>query len=146
MAFRFTLAAVLKYREALEQRELTALEKTQQEITFLEMQIQKAEEDLSLLEQRHGEELKRGMPAIHLQGALEQENAIIRLREDLAKKQEELRSKRLEILKAYEEARQKRQLLERLHDRRLGEYTRQQVKAEQATLDDLFLARHRQSQ
>jgi flagellar FliJ protein len=146
MAFRFTLGAVLKYREALEQRERAALEKAQLEIALLEMQIGKAEEDLSLLEQRRDCELKRGMPAIHLQQAIEQEHTVVQLKDDLTKKREELRLKRLGILKAYEDVRQKRELMERLRERRFAEYTRKQAKAEQAVLDDLFLARHRQGQ
>ncbi|MGB9196343.1 MAG: hypothetical protein WCB53_05385 [Terriglobales bacterium] len=146
MAFRFTLAAVLKYRQALEQRELTALEKVQQEIAILETQISNAEQDLCLLERRRNEDLKSGMRARHLQDAIEQEQAIERLRNDLTKKREELRVKRQEILKAYEEAHQKRELLERLRDRGFDRYTREQARAEQSAIADLFLARWKRSQ
>jgi flagellar export protein FliJ len=146
MAFRFSLAAVLTYREALEQRELAALEKAQQEVALLETQIRQAEGDLCRLERRREEELKRGMPSIHLQDAIEQEHAVNRLQKDLTKKLEDLRVRRQDIFKAYEEARQKRQLLEKLRSRRLSEYTREQARAEQAAIDDLFLARWKQSQ
>jgi len=146
MAFRFSLAAVLKYREALEQRELAALERVQAEIALLENQIRDAETDLCRLEQHRGEELRQGMPSVHLQDAIAQEHAIDSLKKELAKKQEDLKLKREQLLKIYEEARQKQELLERLRDRRLSEYTREQTKAEQATLDDLFLSRWKQSQ
>lgn len=86
------------------------------------------------------------MRARHLQDAIEQEQAIERLRNDLTKKREELRLKRLEILKAYEEAHQKRELLERLRDRGFERYTREQARAEQAAIADLFLARWKRSQ
>ena len=146
MAFRFSLAAVLKYREALELREFVALEKVQQEIARLEAQIHEAEQDRCAKEQRRGQELKRGMRSRHLQEALDQELAIERYRDVLTKKQEELALKRQELLKAYEESRRKRELLEKLRDRKLGEYTHEQAKAEQATIDDVFLSRRKPTQ
>ena len=146
MAFRFSLAAVLKYREALEQRELAALERAQTEIAVLEKQIREAEADLCRLEQHRGEELRRGMPSIHLQSAIAQEHALDSLQKELTRKLEDLKIKRQQLLKIYEEARQKRELLERLRDRRLRDYTREQTKAEQSAIDDLFLSRWKQSQ
>jgi flagellar FliJ protein len=146
MAFRFSLAAVLTYREALEQRELAALERAQQEIALLETQIRDADADLRLLEQRRHEDLRRGLPSIHLQEAIEREQALLQLQKDLEKKNADLKAKRLEILKTYEEARQKRELLEKLRDRRRGEYSRSQARAEQTAIDDLFLSRWKPSQ
>jgi flagellar FliJ protein len=146
MAFRFSLAAVLKFREALELREFAALEKAQQEISLLQTQIREAEEDRSAKEQSRAQDLSRGMKSRQLQDALEQELAIERYRNELANKQHELDLKRQELLKAYEEARRKRELLEKLRDRKLGEYTHAQTKAEQSTIDDLFLARRKQSE
>jgi len=146
MAFRFSLAAVLKYREVLEQRELAALERAQAEITLVENQIREAEADLCRLQQHRGEELRRGMPSIHLQDAIAQEQAVDSLQKELTKKQEDLKLKRQQLLKTYEAARQKRDLLERLRDRRLSDYMREQSKAEQAAIDDLFLSRWKQSQ
>ena len=146
MAFRFSLAAVLTYREALEQRELAALERVQQEIALLEKQIQDAESNLRLLEQQREEELKRGMRSIHLQDAIEREHTALQLQKELAKRCADLRIKRQGILNAYEEARQKRTLLEKLRERKLHEYTREQAKAEQTMIDDLFLSRWKPSQ
>jgi len=146
MAFRFSLAAVLKYREALEQRELAALERVQSEIALLEVQIHTAEGDLCRLEQHRDEELHRGMPSVHLQDAIAQEHALNHLKKELTDKQEEQKARRQEILKAYEEAHQKRQLLDKLRARRFDQYSREQAKAEQAAIDDLFLSRWNRSQ
>src|SRR5208283_534042 len=109
MAFRFSLAAVLTYREALEQRELAALERAQQEIALLEVDIRDVEANLTLLEERREEELKRGLPSIHLQEAIERQQGLMQFQKDLAKRHEDLKVKRQEILKSYEEARQKRE-------------------------------------
>ena len=146
MAFRFSLAAVLTYREALEKRELAALEKTQQEIALLTTQIRNAEQDLCLLERSREEGLKRGMPSIHLQDALEQERAVERLQKDLTKEREDLKVEGQEIFKSYQEQRRKRELLEKLLERRRSEYERKQSKGEQAAIDDLFLSRWSQLQ
>ncbi|MGA9527439.1 MAG: hypothetical protein WBS24_04935 [Terriglobales bacterium] len=144
MPFRFSLSGVLKYREALEQRELTALEAVQQEIVLIEGQIEQATQALHAAGESRTEGLKRGMRSIQLQDAIERELGIERHRNDLIKKKQELAAKRQELFKIYEEARQKRELLEKLRDRKLGEYTREQSKAEQATIDGLFLARRKQ--
>ena len=146
MAFRFSLAAVLKYREALELREFVALEKVQQEIARLEAQIREAEQDRCAKEQSRGQELTRGMRSQHLQDAIDQELAVERYRDELAKQKTGLALKRQELFKAYEESRRKREILEKLRDRRLAEYTREQAKAEQATIDDLFLSRRKPAQ
>jgi flagellar FliJ protein len=144
MPFRFSLAAVLRYREAIEQRELAALEAVQQEIARIEAAIERTEEELRTAGHGRNEALKRGMRSIQLQDALERELGLERYRTELTNKKQELAIKRLELFKIYDEARQKRELLEKLRDRKLGEYTRAQAKAEQATIDDLFLARRKQ--
>ncbi|MFZ0481254.1 MAG: hypothetical protein WAL71_19095 [Terriglobales bacterium] len=144
MSFRFSLSGVLKYREALEQRELAALEAVQQEIALIEAQIEQATQELHAAGESRTEGLKRGMRSIQLQDAIERELGVERYRNELTKKKQELAIKRQELFKIYDEARQKRELLEKLRDRKLGEYTRAQAKAEQATIDDLFLARRKQ--
>lgn len=146
MAFRFSLAAVLKYREALELREFVALEKVQQEIARLELQILDAEQDRYAKEQSRRHELTRGMRSRHLQDAIDQELAVERYRDELVKQKTELALKRQELFKAYEESRRKREILEKLRDRKQAEYTREQAKAEQATIDDLFLSRRKPAQ
>ncbi len=86
------------------------------------------------------------MRAKHLQDALDDEQAIERLRKELKKKQEELAIKRQEIFQAYEEARHKREIIEKLRERKLADYIRRQTKAEQGAIDDLFLARRKPTQ
>ncbi|MGA3193510.1 MAG: flagellar FliJ family protein [Terriglobales bacterium] len=143
MPFRFSLDAVLKYREALELREFVALEKAQQEIALLESQIVEAEQNRLAREQNRAQELRRGMRSKHLQDALDDEQALEHLRDELKKKQEELAIKRQEIFQAYQEARRNREIIEKLRERKLADYTRSQTKAEQARIDDLFLARRK---
>jgi flagellar protein FliJ len=145
MAFRFALAAVLQYREALEQREYLALEKIQLEIAQAERRVQKLEESWSAAAKRREEELGRGTRSIHLQAAYNQELFFQKQRDDLLLKLQDLQAKRQQAMKAYELARQKREVLQELRTRAFDAYRHEQAKREQRTLDDLFLARHRRS-
>jgi flagellar export protein FliJ len=143
MPFRFALAAVLKYRKNLEQREYQALGKVQQEIAQVELQIQQCEEWRSeRVRQREGE-AARGIASVHLQDAYERERSLERQRDELQLKQEELRVKRHQCLKAYELARQKHEILEELRNRQLNMYVLDQSRREQRRVDDMFLSRRK---
>jgi flagellar export protein FliJ len=145
MAFRFALAAVLKFRESLEQQAYLLLERIQQEIAQMERRIRKCEERLSVAAKRRETEMRRGIPSVHLQAAFDEEHALQKQREALQAKLQELQLKRQESLKVYEEARQKREVLDSLRTRQLDAYHREQVKRQQKMLDDIFLSRRRRS-
>jgi flagellar export protein FliJ len=145
MAFRFTLAAVLKYRENIEQREYFALERIQQEVARVEARIQQVEEQHSAVRQRRDAELARGIASIHLQTAYEQELALDKQLDKLQAQLQELQGRRRQCLKTYQLARQKREVLDHLRVRQLEAYRRAQAKRQQTTLDDIFLSRQRRS-
>ncbi len=146
MAFRFPFAAVLNYRESLEQREYLALEKVQLEIAQQERRIQKCEERRAVAAKRREAELGRGIPSIHLQAAYEEELSLWRQHEELLAGLKELQAKRQECMKAYELARQKREILSELRTRQWDTYRREQAKREQIMLDDIFLSRRKRTQ
>ena len=145
MAFRFALAAVLKYRESLEQREYLALERIQQEIAQMERRLRKCEERQSVAAKRRETELGRGIPSIHLQAAYDEELALQKQREALQGKLQELRLTHQQCLKAYELARQKREVLDDLRMRQLNVYRHEQATRQQKMLDDVFLSRRKRS-
>lgn len=142
MAFRFSLSAVLKYRENIEQREYLALERVHQEIGRVEAQVRQIEQWCQAEAQRREAELSRGIPSVHLQSAVEQELELIRHRDLLHGRLRELHLKRKQHLKTYEQARQKREILEELRSRQLSTYERDQAKRQQNAVDDIFLARY----
>ena len=146
MAFEFKLAAVLRYRESLEQREYLALQRIQQEITQLEAQIQRCQEQYAAARNRRETELARGIASIHLQAVYEEELALEKHLDKLQAQRKELEGRRQQCLKTYQLARQKREVLDRLRVRQLEAYRRAQAKRQQNTLDDLFLSRYRRSQ
>jgi len=143
MSFRFTLAAVLKYRKNLEQREYLALGRVQQEIAQVEDQLSRCEDWLAEITNLRTAETVRGIASIHLQDAYQRERGLEMQRDDLQVKRRELHVKRLQCLKAYELARQKREILEELRNQQLGDYLLDQSRREQRQVDDMFLSRLR---
>jgi flagellar export protein FliJ len=141
MSFRFTLAAVLKYRKNLEQREYLALAKVHQEIAQVEMQLSQFEEWLSEITNLRAAETVRGIASVHLQNAYERERTLETQREQLQAKRHDLMVKRQQCWKTYELARQKREILEELRGQQLDAYVLDQSRREQRRVDDLFLSR-----
>lgn len=145
MAFRFALAAVLKYRESIEQREYLALERMQQEIAQMEKRLRECEQRQAAAITHREADLGRGTPSVHLQAAYEDELTLEKQRDKLRAQLQELKGNRQQRVKAYETARQKREVLHDLRARQLDAYRRDQAKREQKALDDAFLSRRRQS-
>jgi flagellar FliJ protein len=142
MSFQFPLAAVLRYRESLEQREHLALEKIQQEVSRVELKIRQAEEKFSAAAQNRAAQLAHGVPAIEVQTAYEYLRAVEQQLEALQNLLKEVKMKWRQQLASYELARRNRETLERLREKQFEAYGRQHAKREQAVIDDIFLSRH----
>ena len=145
MAFRFALAAVLKLREMIEQQEFLALERIQQEILQTERRIFKCEQRITAAAQRREAALMRGIASVHLQSAYEEQTGLQKQKEALQFELRELQVKRQERVRAYEVARQKREILDELRTRQLDAFRREQAKVQQKMLDDVFLSRRKRS-
>ena len=143
MSFQFPLAAVLRYRESLEQREYLALEKIQQEIVRVQLRISKTENDCAVATQSRLAELTQGTRAAVVQSAYEYQRALEQQLEKLLALLQELKTKWRQQLACYEMARRNRETLEKLREKQLDAYRREQAKRAQAVIDDLFLSRRR---
>ena len=141
MAFRFSLAAVLKLRESLEKQEYSRLLILRKEITDIQNEIQASLEHELLAEENRKTELGRGMPASHLQDSYEKARALQQQREILKVTLKETEKRREEQLKRYQAARQGREMLEKIREQQYSEYLQEKNKKEQTLVDDLFLAR-----
>lgn len=141
MAFRFSLAAVLKYREELEKREERALEQRREALARLESQLAKTQEyRLQIVAERNAL-LERGTLGDDLIFATEQEQQMKRLEEDLRKQISAAMLEYEEQMKIFLAARQKREVLEELRDARKESYEVQQARREQQEIDEIFIAR-----
>jgi flagellar export protein FliJ len=146
MSFRFSLAAVLRYRESIEQREFFALDRLQQEITRVDLRIHEVESEYSTATQNRTAELAQGIRAAELQATYEYQRALEQQLEGLRARLQELKVKWRQQLAAYQLARRNRETLEKLREKQFDLYTREQAKREQAVIDDLFLSRRGRSQ
>jgi flagellar export protein FliJ len=146
MSFRFSLAAVLRYRESIEQREYLVLEKLQQEVNRVDQRIREVEGDYSTASQNRAAELAQGIRAAELQATYEYQRALEQQLEALQIRLQELKTKWRQQLAAYQMARRNRETLDKLREKQFDLYTREQAKREQAVIDDLFLARRGRSQ
>jgi len=143
MAFHFSLAAVLKLRESIEQQEYLTLEKIHQEIARSQSEISNVELHQAELQQDRDKQLSASMPSVHLQNIFERIFALERRKDALKVALAELAVKKDQQLKIYSEARQKREVLESMRERQHSIYQREETKRQQALMDDLFLARLR---
>jgi flagellar protein FliJ len=141
MPFQFPFTAVLRYRESIEQRELFALGRIQQEVAEVELRIRHIEGDCSLAAQNRIAELTRGIDAANMQLSYEYQNALEQQGEALRPVLSELKLKWQQQLKSYQLARRNRETLEKLREKQLDAYRRELGKREQAEVDDLFLIR-----
>jgi flagellar protein FliJ len=141
MSFQFPLAAVLRYRESIEQREYFTLEKIQQEVTRVERMIRRVEEDSSTAAQTRAAELAQGIRGAEVQAAYEYQKALEQQRTALQALWQELKMKWRQQLASYELARRNRETLEKLREKQFDAHSREQAKREQAVIDDIFLSR-----
>jgi flagellar FliJ protein len=141
MSFEFPLAAVLRYRESIEQREHLALERIQQDIVRVEQKIQQVEDDRTLAAQNRLNDMTGGTHSVAIQAAYEYEGNLEQEIGRLRTLWQELKLKWRQQLASYELARRNRETLDKLRDKQLQAHNQEQAKREQSVIDDLFLSR-----
>lgn len=141
MAFQFSLAALLRFRQSLEQRQETLLRQANQQVAGLRHTIEALERAARDVSARDAQELASGLRASELhfsqlrRGIVQQHLA--RLKNELAAAQEIQSQRRL----AFQKARQEREAVDTLRERQLQSFHEQELRREQRQLDDLFLLR-----
>ncbi len=145
MSFQFPLAAVLRYRESIEQREYLALEKIQQDVVRVELRISQVDSDWLAAIRERTADLAHGTRAAVMQSGYEYERVLEQERERLRGQWQELKLKWRQQLASYELARRNRETLEKLRKKQLDAYNQERAKREQAVVEDLFLARRRRT-
>ena len=141
MAFRFSLATVLRLREIAEEREERLLSQ-------ILAQLARARQKLAELEAEHAACICKR--EAHLQGSMSAcelhvfygEMRLLEEQQQLEREQiEKLETLRLRQTKLYEVAHQARELLSNMRDEQRGTFEYEQARREQSTLDDLFISR-----
>ncbi|MGH9538529.1 MAG: flagellar FliJ family protein [Terriglobales bacterium] len=141
MAFRFTLDAVLRFRESVEHSEEAVLHRIVQEIAEAELELLQVEGRQNLLRERRERDLTGKLPAVYLLEIAEQESDLQKVADVLRLRLQQLEAQRIKQLAVYQAAHQDREVLSELRKRQRQAHQLNQKRQEQRTLDDLFLVR-----
>ena len=141
MAFRFSLATVLRVREIAEEREerlltqiLGQIAKTRQELHDLKAQV-------DMLLRRSEGELARSISAAQMHITYGQMRALELMQKDVAEQLGKLEALRDQQMKNYAAARRNREVLSELREGQEERFHYEQSRQEQALMDDNFAAR-----
>ncbi len=146
MAFQFSLAAVLRVRESIEEREECALQSIQLDVARARHQIEELSTAIGSAQFAREKALQETISGGHLQALLWEEHAAEqRLRSMLGQLQmlEQTRDKQMQV---YQAAHREREMLTDIRKGQKDIYEREWLREEQKRLDDIFMARrHRLS-
>jgi flagellar export protein FliJ len=140
MAFQFTLEAVLRFRQSLEDRERLRLESLLARRAALLHELEQSQ--AASLQLQH--DLQRGLiaqptPAAEIHFNIARLDAIASQQKRLQGQLQELQTAVAEQMLRFQQERRKREVLDALHDSQWREYRVLRQRREQARLDELHL-------
>jgi flagellar FliJ protein len=143
MPFRFTLAAVLRYKESLEQQEERALKEIQLKMAHLAHQIEELSTTIEKAATARERALASAIPASHLELFMSATQSTKDKQKALISRFQSLEADRDEQMRKYEVAHRNREMLSDMLEKQKNIYEQEQVQAQQKRLDDIFMARRR---
>jgi flagellar FliJ protein len=143
MRFRFTLASVLRFRASVEQSEELALQRIMFEMARVSRQIEELAGEMAKANEERETALQRCIPASELKSRQDEMSAAMAAKHALSDTLKDLNSQRDAQLELYQMARVNRRVLTDLLEQKQAAWERDQVRAEQKVIDDLFGARKR---
>jgi flagellar FliJ protein len=146
MAFRFPLAAVLRLRESIEQREERALQKIQLEMARVSHQIDQLTASIAKEQQAREQALKQPIPAVELQTMLWDAQAAVEKKKALIEALHALEEQRIQQMKVYQAAHRDHETLLNMAAEQRSAYELEQARAQQKFLDDIFIGRRHRSE
>jgi flagellar export protein FliJ len=141
MAFKFSLATVLRLREIAADREERLLMQIRQQMAQSQQELVELDARCIAVVAQRESELTHQIPATELQDSymqisvLEERKRVVR--EHLLK----LETLRLQQMKIYETAHRDLEVIEQIREEKLELFQREQVRREQHDMDDNFAAR-----
>ncbi len=140
MAFQFTLEAIRRYRQSLEDGERLRLEGLLGRRTALLHELeQSTAASFQLQQDVQCGLIARPIPAAEIHFTVARLDAIANRRALLQRQMEELQVAISQQMVRFQQARRKREVLDSLRDSQLREYRMQQQRRQQVQLDELHL-------
>jgi flagellar export protein FliJ len=141
MAYKFPLAAVLRVRGIIEEREKGTLQKILFDISKVFDTLERTDTRLSESETTRYAEILKPSTGLQLQASYGEVKALKQLRKDLEAQIQKLERVRDEQRIIYQAARQNREMLTDMCEKQRNIYNSDLNKREQKTLDDNYIAR-----
>jgi flagellar FliJ protein len=141
MAFRFSLASVLRVRESIERREELALQKAEQELARVRRRIDELTGEIAKAVDEREKALQQEIQAHQLQGMDAEISAAGEAKQTLLETLQTLQQQRDAQMKLYQAAYNGRRMLTDLSAQQKTEYEQEQDHAQQKRLDDIFASR-----
>jgi flagellar export protein FliJ len=141
MAFHFSLAALLRYRQALERQQELRLLEANQRVVAAQRRLEDADHLLAAIAAEDAGKLKSGVHAAELHFDLLCRFLAGARRKELEKQLLLCQKARTHRLEAFQQARRQRETVDALHRRQFELYHQQETRREQQWLDDMFLLR-----
>jgi len=145
MAFRFSLATVLRFRESVEKREELALQKLLLEMAAVRRDIENLTREIARAQAARNKALEQPLPAFQLQGMLQEIDRAVEKRKALLETLGRLEQQRKTQTANYRAAHRNREMLSDVAARQREAYDRGRERAQQKFLDDIFAARAQRS-
>jgi flagellar export protein FliJ len=147
MAFRFTLAPILRLRQSIERQRTLALQEVSLQVARAQETLTQLDGFLSNSAQSDSKNLATGRSAAELQFAAALRDNLLQFRRGLQSDVGKLELARQQAVAAYHQAYRDRELLETLRLRQLRDYREEQSRREQRELDATYLLQrwHRRS-
>ena len=145
MAFHFTLEAVLRFRQSLEDRELLSLQALLARHAALLHELEQIRQvALNLQEETNLALQQQPTPAVEIHFAIARLHALEQRQQLIREQLRQLESAIAEQRSLFEQQRRNREVLETLRDAQQRDYRLVQQRREQARLDELHLLRRKQ--
>ncbi len=142
MAFRFSLAAVLRLKESIERHEELRLQSAESRRAKLVQQIEEMEGKIANEAGLREQSLRESLPAGHLQAMLRQVAAYALMKEDLVEMLCQVERQCEDLKKVYLRAHSQSETLASLRREQQKVFKDKQTKLEQKYLDDIFISRY----
>jgi len=141
MGFQFSLAAVLRVRESLEQREEHALQTILLDVAHVAHQIEELTDAIAGAHWQRELALEQTLSGGQLQSLMREEHAAEQRLISLVVTLQLLEQSRERQMKVYQAAHQSRELLTDMRSKQQEIYDREWLRQDQKRLDDIFMAR-----
>ena len=141
MAFYFSLQTILHLRQSLEHQQELRLRTANQQVAKVRHLLEQLDQRIGGARKQQQESLMAGTTSSELRFSLAVETSLQRLRSDLLRELARLETLRDQQQTILQQARQEREVLDSLRNRKLQQYVLDTLRREQRSLDEIFVMR-----